>query len=732
MIITLYANVQLTQDKNFAVDDIEDYLATISSSNILVETSQNYFKQKLNTSILLELTQESLNYTYKRYNYCRIQNGTDQPVYYFITNREWRSQTVVALTLYQDTIATLGLLPLTNKTLIHRQHIDRFYKKSGVIYPLVDKINEGINPVLYKTNEQYIKEVNNLKWYIIYMTENPIDPTAYNQVNSIKQYFAPEKSLNMRKATYLNLSYTDFEVGKYYLLSAYQNSTNYIGVTIDGSNNAVEKGESFAGSTSYYYIFWRAGTQIDYEYHEVKEIDGEETDTIVTSSYVASELKLHDCPYLVGVNISSTKQTSCHYDKNDSFQIGYELVNINGVRSITFDRSDSKLVKVCEVPFCPATTHTAGDGSYYFDENLEVTNTSQGRLLSYGQIDGLKEKLIEDPLSSVFNYSPLVVLSTINSATKSKSALASKNYEPKILFSEFYSPKFIYDSFDYSFNFENLDFESWRRLGYKFIQKTSDNISSSFLFDFTPKFPLKISAENYDNILVVNRNNELALYNNQYLNYLRTGYNYDVKARKQQETMSTIGATLGVVGGIVSAGLGIASMNPAIAVSGIIGGATAITSSIVSAVNQSITASNSMEQKMASLKAQKTSVNTADDLSLLKYYSDNGSPKIAQFVPSEIMQNNIFKLFHYTGYKCEYLGVPNYNTRLRFNFIQAEIDIDFMNASLSNLNAQNEILEDYKARFAVGLTIIHYFESAYDFEQKFENWETILENDLSN
>ena len=31
---------------------------------------------------------------------------------------------------------------------------------------------------------------------------------------------------------------------------------------------------------------------------------------------------------------------------------------------------------------------------------------------------------------------------------------------------------------------------------------------------------------------------------------------------------------------------------------------------------------------------------------------------------------------HYCGYKTEYLGIPNLRSRLRFNYIQADIDIE--------------------------------------------------------
>ena len=731
MTITLYQNCKLTLDKNFAVDNIESYLATFSASETLVEINQNYFKQRLNTAILLELTQSSLNYSGKRFNYCKIQNGAEKAVYYFIINMEWRSQQVVYLTLLQDTISTLGILSMTNKTLIHRQHKDRYYIKSSTIYPIVDKVVEGISPTLKKSSEIEIKQKNNLKWYIAYIADNAIDPTEYNQVNPLKKYIFCEVGAGVRIGEDYTTTLSDYLDGAYYLFSTQTLKTNKISIDIDGGHYTLGKEGVNPNSTTYsFLVVHRVGTTLNYEIRlATVTYAGNINYGIYLAGTVSTSIKFKNTPYKLGFKASPTDFTTPFLDRSSSWDTSSNDYAFNGLRDL--DLTAANLVKIIELPYPPLKcAHYNGD--YYVFENNVMTVSILSKhfiALRYPELD--KEYIEFDfhELGNYYNYSSAVM--GINTATKARNQLKSKNFEPKLLNSEFYSPRFSYDSFSYAFDFENIDLENFNSNYLGFKMKPSENISSNFTFNFGDYVPLKESSEDYPNILNVIRNNEVTIFSSQYLNYLRNGYNYDVKAQSQQEVNRNISTGLSLAGGAVSIGLGVASMNPAVAVGGIIGGVTAITSSIVSNINQSILNTNTLEQKIAQLKNSKVNVLDANDLSLLKYYTKGNIAKFAQFVPSEVMQDNLLNLFHYTGYRCEYLGIPSLNSRNRFNFIQASIDIDESSSAWSNYNYPKEIIDDYKARFEVGLTIIHNYNSSYDFEQKYENWETILESYLT-
>ena len=83
---------------------------------------------------------------------------------------------------------------------------------------------------------------------------------------------------------------------------------------------------------------------------------------------------------------------------------------------------------------------------------------------------------------------------------------------------------------------------------------------------------------------------------------------------------------------------------------------------------------------------------------------------------SEAQKSNVFDLFYRTGYACNESGVPNLNSRYRFNYIQCEADFT------TKANPEWQIfLPDILERFEKGVT---YFHTTSDFEQKYENWES--------
>ena len=105
------------------------------------------------------------------------------------------------------------------------------------------------------------------------------------------------------------------------------------------------------------------------------------------------------------------------------------------------------------------------------------------------------------------------------------------------------------------------------------------------------------------------------------MNYLRNGYNYDLKAKNIQTAQSWIGTGLSIGGGIVSllAGVGTGGVSTALGVSLI----TNAVSSISSNIFNNIQSEANIEQKLSEAKNTANSVNSSDDLNLLNWYSDN-------------------------------------------------------------------------------------------------------------
>ena len=777
MILELYAGVKLTPKNNFAVDSISDYLATISSANHETFTDLNYYKNRLNCTLTLPLGQSALNIAGKHWNYCKITNTSETSCYYYIIDLKWRSQKCIELVLLMDTFSTFGTLPMTDKTLIHRQHKNRYKNIDGTYcQPIIDKTLEGISPIMHKSNETILQDGkdetklnrDDMPWYLIYANDNSIDPQDFNQVNPVSAYFIPKYSIMARlpKADkWIQLfgdpaSFEDYDPVIALSPCPPQWDKNPEKLPVYNFNVLLNV---IPNVTCHIYVDYLAGDFIRVYWLRFHVLEDTGLGYNVRVDYVRSTLNNKFEHMYDNVLNTWTQGFTYHVDvvkfdlmpqyfqfyafygdnnSNESFDISkYETFRqgsgvvesdstniISSMRYITL--TDSRLIKVIELPYCPLPNYIVND---------VITFTTKYVKLKTNPVDGISFALQLDEQYNEFKcfINDTLTYSIGFDVAKNKVAYSSltlnmtktKDLEPKLNHSELSSFKLVYDSFSKQIRAEYLDGEKFAKLGTNYVTFTfypSENISSKFMFDFSKRYPQK-DREDYDNIIIVSRNNEKPIYSSQYINYLRNGYNYDIKARERKEAVTAIQTGLTAVGAITGGALGVASGNPAVAISAVVGGVTSVTSSVVNGINQSITLSMDMEAKQAQLKAQAVSVATSDDLSLLDYYTYNNKIKAVKYVPSEVMQNNLFNLFYYMGYKCEYMEKPKLDTRIRFNFIMADIELDVNAVTFPTTNISRELLDDYISRFSVGLTLFHKYSGTYDFEQKLENWETAIE-----
>ena len=733
MKIELYANVKLSLLRNFAVDDIVDYIdLTIDTPHYRKIDDLNYFKHRLDTTILLELGQAALDFDAKKWNYCKITNGTEKPAYYFIIDMEWRSKEVVVLKLRMDSITTIGFLPLTKRTLIHREHKDRFQIIDGHVYPLIDKTSEGIAPILYKVSDEIeFKPLNGMKWYIAYITDNEPSPTDYTQINPVKRYYIPEYGADFPTGDTYRTVLSDYEDNKYYIFSTYALKTNAIEVKIDDVDDGVlsyniSHSKSAIGESFQFLQVRALWPDLRYTVKSfTRYIDGTTSWEIVRAG-VCNYVEFRKPPYKMHVYKSNSNTNTAIVHSNIIMTPPTINGYAHGLSSI--DLTNSKIIKIVEIPYAPFNCEgRINEKDIVIDANVDIalgvlTNVQLIKLRDNSDIEYLKNTI--ELNSTPFNYS---YNNFANAASEEYriTQLYNKFYESKLLSIEFYNAKFVYDSFSYLFDFSIIDIEDFDYENFKFSLKPSESIGRDFLFDFTDYVTEIEDLEDYSAILPVSRNNEIALYSSDYINYMRTGYNYDVKAKETRDVFSMIGAATGATRSLIQGaeeGGGAA----------ILSSLNSLVSTLPSMLERSILEENAMEKQLATLRRQKTNVSTEDDLSLMHYYTRGGQAKFVEYAPSEAMQQSLLKLFHYSGYKCEYLGVPSLNSRLRFNYIKADIDIDETSNAWNALNMPKEIIEDYKERFRLGLTIFHNYDYEYDFEQKYENWETILESYLTN
>ena len=296
--------------------------------------------------------------------------------------------------------------------------------------------------------------------------------------------------------------------------------------------------------------------------------------------------------------------------------------------------------------------------------------------------------------------------------------------DSKLFNSDYYQVKFVYDSFSRNFNLEAIDFDSTianhKESYFKFEFVMSRNITSKFLFKFD--FTYKLSTEDYENIVYVARNNEEVLYSSQYLNYVRTGYNYDIKAKERQEDALKTGLILSGASMGASALFGLATGNPLALATGAMSGFS-FYGQIINYARTTAQAEENIQRKLDESRVQAVSVLNADDYDLMYEYTQN-KPKLCYYSVSERMKKVLNDLFYYCGYTINEQRVPSLFSRYWFNFVQADLVI----TETDNLDA--DIIQDIKDRFSNGVTCLHGRTSGdatiWDFAQQKENWEDSL------
>ena len=742
--ITLYQGVPFGKGKNIAVDDLEDYLSSLSANRKIVFSNQNYIRQNLTATIRLELNQMEAEFNSENWNYCSIKNYSDSGIsqkqcYYFIDKIEQVSRNVLRLDLFLDSLNTIGTsISLTKKTLIHREHKDRWKPISGQTYSnaIVDIEAEGLNPTLYKTNESDVKSESfkDFSWYIIYMNSNDISPNEFNQVNPVKTIIAPSHDISVRG----NL--TSFSLpmdGRTYVISSYLNNANGIGEInnfpiynerIEEMNTAGIDFQEYSNVKeifNYMTITPSSGKYSIQVYSDYYDENGTRIAHLAGLSVTATTLTASGLPGTIKALATKGTSVAAKYIPNYTIRSNEEG-QINGVDIL--DKTNAKLIKIIELPYCPVEITEIYQDIYSFNYPIQLEDIGF-------TIKGHNLEFLETYLNiKNYSFSEIPSRLRLHDSDIIENRARDNDFEPKLFNSELYLKKFIYDSFSIPFKFEYLNIpESITKVtggNLKIKEITSLAVTSKFLFDFNEMLSFDKSLEDYSYILPVTRNNESTIYTSQYINYLRTGLQYDLKMKMAQEENSYIRTAISAIGSIGSIALGVASGNPAVAVGGIIASSTGLAGSIISTIQQENQTSNSLAQKQAQLQEQKASVQNSDDLALLRYYTKGNFAKIATYEPSEKQKNRIALLFHYCGYKAEYLGIPKLNSRLRFNFIQADIDISETAQAFLSSNFNNEIIENYKGKWAEGITIMHHFRNRWNFEQDLENWESVLENRL--
>ena len=372
--------------------------------------------------------------------------------------------------------------------------------------------------------------------------------------------------------------------------------------------------------------------------------------------------------------------------------------------------TDPKLIKAINFPYCPNEWMSGKGQIKNYPSNLYTYNaTDKVFELANAQVNDFDRQIYFNATNPIKAFE---VTTTITSGMT-----RNDDFESKLYHSDFYQPKFVYDSFGFAYHLENIDMDTYlNNFNLEdFIVRyvVSGNVLSKFMFQFI-QYVCDRSIQDYENVMIVDRNNEKALYNSAYINYIKSGgFSYDSKKANTQNAMNGLTTALSLVGAVASF---VSSAYTGGA--GIVGGVALATTAIGGIARSIKTAQDqdkAISQKLLQNANQSVSVHGSDDMDIFTAFSNNKA-KMCYYQPSAIMRQALADLFYYCGYATHEQKIPNVKTRKYFNFVQGEI---ILNDYTFNEEIADKIIEKWKE----GITFIHKVNNAWDVAQTLENFE---------
>ena len=772
--VSVYRNCSILPNKNFKVDSISDYLSTLDLMTGQIIQGQ-LMKHQLKLSYKLMVSNSDLELDFRElsnFNYLMAQNFTyslatgekaTEKVYYFIRGKKWISQECIEFDLEMDVINTLidnnlssgEKLDLSEKTYILREHKNRWQRVSGTLFnfePIIDYMSEGFNPLLFKKREvpyYYQKDgefADDRSWYLIYRSQST-DENAPIQIMCCSDYaietaqgiigYSGTKDVKKVLGNNSWIIYGADGQGGQTNVGASISFTDKDGshtLTISSANECIAIGDKyiFFGtiSSSGFYIraVYKSGAFKRFRNVDFRRIYAcrKSTDSLVNQS-VGDTLSYMTASYILNWPLDS------------SFDTTYQNFTICAIDDI--DRTDPKLLKIIKLPYPPFEFKII-EHELIIPSGWEVRQAEENpqHEIIFPEILLYSDSSLVNPFTNEFypvsleasDNNPFSIFSekTISYFGRPR-ALKDISLETKLYHSDYYKQKLVYDSFYIDIKAEALNFNSVKNSACKLEFSITATMNSKMMFrvkdliSYTSYKEEVGDIQDYSGVLYVARNNELPVFNSAYLNYIRTGYNYDIKTKNRQLTSSIIGGVLSTAGAIASAMAG----GTGIGIVGAIGLGVGAVSQFSKAVISTAQAEQNIAQKLKSTEMEGLSIAGSDDVDLMSIYTDNNKLKYVRYEISERMKLSLGEFFYYCGYVSDVYGNPleRVNSRMWFNFVQCEAVYKYTQ------NFPQELLDKLTEKFKEGITFLHKNSvvidntptNLWDFEQQYENWENI-------
>lgn len=746
----------ITEDRNMIVDNLLDYLNTYASLPTGISGPFELQRVKPALDIDKKIPMPGLNtfdiypqssaiqgnYFYAHLNVYDDVGNTGGDYYYFVRNIEYVASYTLRVALHMDVLNTFKLntsYGFSPRTYILRTHRDRFNNVTligspNTLLPIIDPKPEGINPTLYYRQKSTLKNSQNYSYYLLYRN-------AQNVENGpVDVYLCADDSFNTTPdedyPTYTGKpGSTDLQQGfntaYYFTISDnYSDFQSAITLVSNGVTENIAPGvaNNWKGyGTIKYVVMGLAGSKpfvAIASYLDTESLDNPDTFTVyygddITSVTInaASGVRLKDVR-----NINSAgdvDQLKLTY--NDVMSLKFKLyeagtkqfraASCNGINLV--DRTDTRWIKIIKIPYIPVNDILEGDiyeypSDYLIDGSLRMikfinTNKRLKKIFNYGYtFDG--------------NVNIFSKIASIAKPESVKEQPRKDMYETKVYNSEFTEVKLVYDSFSALIPLEWLDIVDNRRIkdwiandgvptGLTFYMTST--INTRFMFDISDYLGPEGMTSDYYQYLIVQRNNEIPLFQNAYINYIRTGYNYDVKTKNRELK----GGAASLVSQFTNVSLS-AITNP----KGIAGAFVGAVDSAIHYMLKAEQLEQNIEQKQTKLAYQTTSVYGSEDVDLLSVYNENRL-QLFVYMPADYNQDAILDLLYYYGYRYERYGIPDTTSRMYFNYVQC-------NPIYYYAKLPADCLAEMTEKWQNGVTIFHEVDGVWDTPQEYENFET--------
>lgn len=594
------------------------------------------------------------------------------------------------------------------------------------LYRVIDKYYEGIEAITFKESEKTLYDLDgDNNWYVVYSSSNSVtanpDDTASKYINPVEVGFYSDAGYQLVSQVAITRRYYATEVPQY------ANTEEFLIITKEmlGANGYIEvAGTQYKASDlgndwqeSYCIEKVRNNDMVFRRFGRIARAEGQ----FFTRQWI--EVIAENFAYVDFYDVNYI-DLYCGWNLSTSESVKSASIPINSGSSTTtftspafneLDLTDPKLIKIINFPYAPIETIVGAREFSYLPENMVQGNNCLA-LNKPQKSQFLRTLDFEDS-------NPFTNLKVQGSFTLSKRTTRNIKYESKLFHSDYFIPKFVYDSFAFQFRLEDMDINHYidNQSSHFYVDYAcSNNIQSKFLFKFN-QYVCTREVQDYNDVLIIDRNNEKALYTNAYINYIKAGgFRFDSKnadSQKLANGLTIAFSTLGAIASFVS--------TPVTGVKGIAGGiglAISTASKTISSIMSAQQNDRAIAQKMLQLNNQSTNVSTSEDIDLLKIYSNNKA-KICYYKISSYLENALWDLFHYFGYKCNDYKIPIINSRCNFNFVQGEV-------ILCDYTFNEEIANEITNKWKEGITFMHWDSgtSSYDLYQEYENFENNLLN----